>query len=106
MSNIYVNCCPELWRELHLRALNVTLGPNNNRRIINTERVFITNWSRRIPTKGCKCSDFWHNWYKTNPINFRDYFAWTVNAHNAVNKKLGKELWTVERARQFWEMNK
>lgn len=102
MDMTYVNCCPDLWRELHLRGLSIPIRSQNNREIITREIAFINAWMTKIPVKGCKCADFWHNWYRSNPINFTDYFAWTVSAHNAVNNKLHRPLWTVEHARNYW----
>lgn len=75
-----------LWNELHTNAINYK-GTDNN--------VFLLAFARKIPryTKGCSCQEFWGNWKRANPPKYGDnneYFAWTVAAHNAVNKKLGK----------------
>ncbi|QKF93520.1 ERV/ALR sulfhydryl oxidase [Fadolivirus algeromassiliense] len=92
----YKDCCPELWKELHLRALN------NNQTTAAIENAFLTTWMSKIPIKGCKCSDSWFAWYRYNHPDFNNYFEWTVRAHNAVNQKLRKPIWTVEQARIHW----
>ncbi len=95
MSN-YNNCCPELWKELHLRALE------RDHTTATQEQVFLTNWMSKIPVRGCKCGDSWFAWYRHNHPDFNNYFAWTVKAHNHVNEKLRKQSWTVEQAREHW----
>lgn len=97
MSSVnYKDCCPQLWKDLHIRALQ------NDQTNGVTEQVFLTTWMSRIPVRGCKCSDHWFNWYRYNHPDFNNYFAWTVKAHNAVNQKLRKPRWTVEEAREYW----
>ena len=88
-----------LWNELHERALM-----NNG----EDDRAYLANFASRIPrfTTGCKCKEFWTIWYKTNPPVFgpkAEYFVWTVKAHNAVNKKLGKKEYSVEEVLNFYE---
>lgn len=95
----YNNCCPELWKELHLRALNYVQDENT----MGNETMFLNKWTLRVPVKGCRCADHWNLWYKNNPIDFSNYFGWTVTAHNAVNTKLGKPIWTVEQALEYWK---
>ena len=102
----YNNCCPQLWREIHLRAINIPASSASNQQIVSAETAFINAWALKIPVKGCRCSAFWTVWYRSNPINFADYFAWTVSAHNAVNAKLGRPLWSVDKARRFWSTQK
>ena len=83
-----------LWKELHTHAINYT-GTNDS--------TFLGTFARKIPryTKGCSCQEFWGNWIRTNPPKYgpnNEYFEWTVKAHNAVNKKLGKPEISVEDA--------
>jgi len=86
----------ELWKELHTRALKFK-GINDT--------IYLLNFAKKIPryTKGCKCKEFWNTWVRENPPTYKNYFEWTVKAHNAVNKKLGKPLYSVEEARKFYE---
>jgi hypothetical protein len=88
----------ELWKELHLRALTT----------MTEDKAYIVSFARRIPryTTGCKCKEFWNLWVRQNPPTYGDdYFAWTVRAHNEVNKKLGKKEYTVEEARTIYTDN-
>ena len=85
----------ELWKQLHIRAL----GNHIN------DQAFIAEFTRKIPryTTGCRCKEFWTNWIRGNRPTYGDeYFEWTVKAHNAVNRKLGKPILTVEEARQLY----
>ena len=89
----------ELWKLLHERALNFE-GSDDT--------VFLRNFGAKIPryTQGCSCKEFWRNWIRLNPPVYGkngEYFEWTVRAHNAVNKKLGKPEFTVEESRKFYE---
>ena len=92
-------CCPQLWEELHTRALLVGfLNPSD-------EKKFIKEWAEKIPSFGCPCKAFWNQWIKINPPNLTSkdkYFEWTVRAHNGVNVKLGRSVWSVDRAKEKW----
>ena len=88
----------DLWKELHVKALN-NKGENENK--------YLAGFSSRIPryTKGCKCKEHWTNWIKSNPPTYGtngEFFEWTVRAHNEVNRKLGKPTYTVEQAKAFY----
>ena len=84
-----------LWKELHERALNFE-GKEDRR--------YLYDFGRKIPrfTAGCKCREFWTIWIRSNPPDFKNYFAWTVKAHNAVNKKLNKPELTSEEAKKIY----
>jgi len=85
----------ELWKELHIRALKIK---------INDQR-YLNKFALRIPryTMGCQCKESWNQWVRMNPPTFgNDYFTWTVNAHNAINKKLNKKEFTIEEARTLY----
>ena len=89
----------ELWSRLHLRALTLKTADDN---------VFLKRWEKQIPryTTGCACKEFWAHWKRANKPCFQpsqSYFAWTVKAHNAVNKKLKRKEWSVEDARAYWK---
>ena len=88
----------ELWKELHLRALNFK-GTDD------TE--FLKEFAKRIPrfTVGCACREHWKIILRSNPPKFGnngEYFAWSVNVHSIVSKKLGKPTYTVEEAKKFY----
>jgi hypothetical protein len=84
----------ELWRQLHKHALKYE-GINDVH--------FITVWSGKIPrytSSRCRCVEFWGKWRLANPPTFtkEKYFNWTVDAHNAVNRKLNKPIMSYEDA--------
>ena len=90
----------DLWKELHTNALKHE-GTN--------DATFLLNFGRKIKryTTGCSCNEHWNNWVRTNPPSFGpngEYFAWTVKAHNSVNKKLGKPEMTVEDALKIYSV--
>ncbi len=76
----------ELWSELHT---SVTIET-------------IPAWEEKIPNFACKCKAFYNAWRIDHPPRKDDFFAWTVELHNAVNAKLGKPTLTLDEARQLW----
>lgn len=88
----------ELWKELHLRALNFN-GKD--------DVEFLKGFARRIPrfTTGCSCKEHWKLFVQTNPPKFgpEEYFNWTVDAHNFINQKVGKPTFTKEQAREYYK---
>lgn len=89
---------PAMWKELHLRALNWDFSTNKN------DLQFLKGFGHRIPKfeTGCKCRSFYNKYLKSNPPTFNKYFEWTVELHNAVNKKLRKPTVSLEAARGIW----
>lgn len=90
-----------LWKALHLRALNYDATKSTS------DQMWILSWSRKIPrfTKGCACNEHWQKWYSQNLPDYSSsdaYFAWTVKAHNAVNERLRKPTFTVEKAKEHY----
>ena len=87
----------DLWKELHLRALNFA-GDNDIQ--------FLTDFAKKIPryTSGCKCKEHWMGLVQRNPPKFGkdEYFAWTVNMHNEISKLIGKPTYTVEQSKLFY----
>ncbi len=78
----------QLWAEMHSK--------------IGATAEWFTNWMKRVPSYGCKCRDAFEAIIKANPPRFNDWFTWTVEVHNAVNRKLGRKEWTVEEAKARW----
>lgn len=88
----------DLWKKIHTYALANT-GQNENK--------YLLEFSRQIPryTTGCKCKEHWAKEVKANPPKYGpngEFFAWTVEIHNQVNKRLGKPTLTVEQARKLY----
>lgn len=88
----YVRPAPSSWQELHQRALDWD-GKD--------DAAWLEAFALRIPGN-CACTAHWRAWVKDNPPRFGDYFAWTVEGHNAVNARLNKQILTVDQARAIW----
>lgn len=82
---------PALWALLHARALTHT----------GTDSTWLDKFNARIPAY-C-CGEDWHKWCAAHPPRWDDYFAWTVEAHNAVNVRLGKPTLGLAAAHALWE---
>lgn len=76
----------ELWAELHSTVTIETLP----------------KWEEKIPNYSCKCKEFYTAWKASNPPRREDFFAWTVELHNAVNAKLENPIITLQQAREIW----
>jgi len=67
-----------------------------------TEEWF-ADWLRRIPGSSCnRCAKNFEEILQSNPPRFDDFFAWSVEAHNSVNQKLGKPIMSLEDAGKVW----
>jgi hypothetical protein len=80
---------PELWRDLHLRAMQTNPGQN--------DVAWLATFRKRLPCSGCR--QHWDAMVKDAPPDWNAYFAWTVARHNEVNARLGKRqiaLWEAE----------
>lgn len=90
----------EAWKELHLRALKSN-GQDDTEWLMGY-------FSSRIPRSGCGCLRDWIDLLKINSPRWDDYFAWSVEVHNAINSKLmsegdkAKRLVTLDEARRVW----
>lgn len=80
---------PNPWAVLHRRAL-----------AFRVTTQWLREWERTIPCGECK--EEWKRLKGANPFRAADQFAWSVEAHNAVNAKLGKPPVTVDAARAEW----
>lgn len=77
------------WTELH------TYQPKG----IPFDDQFIEDFSRRVTESGCSCQSHWRVWLRVHPVRWDDFFVWTVEAHNAVNARLGKRQLPLDEAR-------
>jgi hypothetical protein len=60
-------------------------------------------FDRRIHCEHCRAH--WRAIVRAHPPDFasaHSYFVWTVRAHNAVNRLLGKPIVSVARASSLW----
>lgn len=61
-------------------------------------------WCESIPGE-CMCSAGFRKIVESNPPRFDDdWFRWTVEVHNAVNRKLGKPEIDYEKACELWQV--
>jgi hypothetical protein len=85
---------PATWKELHSRYLTW-----------NGERDWPWLMGDFIPrisnTKSCQCRMNFQRWVFDHNVDWRDPFAWSVEAHNAVNARIGRPVLTVEVARDL-----
>lgn len=80
MIYIPVNNFSNIWKELHIRALNFQ-GTD--------DFIYIDKISKNLSkVSRCNCFSHWKIWISQNPPDFKNYFEWTVKLHNSVNKKL------------------
>ena len=88
---------PDLWAELHRRALRPDLDPG--------EAEWFAGFSTRVPCGECRRElsqyviDFPPRFATWSP---QEYFAWSVDLHNHVNVKLGRREWMIEEAQKRW----
>jgi hypothetical protein len=75
------------WRELHTKR--------------DATQEWLLDWIARIPP-GCGCGESFESILQRIPARFDDWFAWTVEVHNAVNKKLSKPEITLAEAIKLW----
>ena len=78
---------PALWAELHT--------------VDRPSAQFFDNWLSRVPSY-CGCADHFREILAANPVRWDDFFAWSVEAHNAVNEYLGKPTLSLEEAAIIW----
>jgi hypothetical protein len=79
---------PKMWAELHARPATYTGDAG-------AELQWLGAFARRI---GCgECQKHWRELAERMPPDLASgvaYHRWTVDAHNAVNVRLGKPVWT------------
>ena len=79
---------PALWREIHTET--------------EPTPEFVANIAQRLPCGPCRVH--WIEVLRTIPPVYGDgYFGWSVDAHNAVNRLIGKPEVPLAEARGKWE---
>lgn len=76
-----------LWAELHARPGQWTGA--------DVERAWLERFVGRVPCGDCRAH--WKAYTTANPPDLsgpQAYYGWTVAAHNAVNRRLGKPEWS------------
>jgi len=89
---------PAKWRELHTAARNGLLTP-----------AWLAAFNAAIPPLACACRNHWRSVLAALPPPFAapapEQFAWSWQAHNAVNAKLGKPPLTLEAAHRLYRLH-
>jgi hypothetical protein len=79
----------EHWAELH--------------RKLDPDPEWFEAWVLCIPGRACnRCAKNFEEILQANPPRYDDFFAWSVEAHNAVNAKLNKQIMSLEDAVKVW----
>lgn len=86
------NWGPHFWATLHIAAL--ANGPQF--------KEFVDTFPGILPCP--ECSKEFYKILSVYPVT-DDPFRWSVDAHNMVNKKLGKRTVTYDEAKRRWSQN-
>lgn len=88
-----------LWKEIHLTALNPDLTPEE-------QKEYFAKWDLRLKVTCGMCYAEWKVWLSAHRSNSPWYgprfFKWTVYAHNAVNLILQKQTVSFKKAYEYW----
>jgi len=84
---------PRFWAELHLYGIRHR-GKNST--------GWLNDWKDSIPFNGCPCKEHLDDWIAENPPDWKNFFMWGVDLHNAVNLRIGKPTMDIENARLLW----
>lgn len=94
---------PIFWLTIHIVALGYSETPSYAQK--RAAKEFYEGLQHLIPCPTCR--EHYAEHLQKHPLapsldNRRDLFTWTVNVHNAVNKKLGKPTVTEDQALAFF----
>jgi len=92
---------PSAWHLLHTLSYTYPEKPTLEKQM-EIEK-FISSFSELLPCKECK--EGFKKYLKQNPIHSKTregFIKWCVDAHNHVNKKLGKDLVSYDEAELLW----
>ena len=88
---------PPLREELHRTGLAGLITPD-----------FLADFTRRIPSVACGCGGHWESVVAARRLPLggspETQFAWTVEVHNAVNRRLGKLEMSVDEAKKAYRL--
>lgn len=85
---------PQLWRVIHMMAMNYPVRPTKAHK--DDAMAFFASLKTMLPCEGCRKG--YVKMVSSGPLKLTPQvfatrmtlFAWTVDIHNAVNKRLGK----------------
>lgn len=85
-----------LWRLLHAYAREFPAEPSPADR--DRAAAWLAEWSAIVREhRGCRCAADWGSILADLPPDLSSadaFWAWTVDVHNLVNRKLHKRFWT------------
>lgn len=84
---------PRFWAELHLYGVRHR-GKNST--------GWFNEWKESLPFDGCPCKEHLDEWISENPPDWKEFFTWGIDLHNAVNLRIGKPTMDIENARLLW----
>lgn len=95
---------PHAWFFLHTITFNYPDNPNKEDKI--NMKDYIYSFSKIIPCYTCK-KHFMEQLKETpitdNVLNSREKLIdWMINAHNVVNKRNGKKVWTTDEVMKYY----
>jgi len=72
-----------LWKEFHSKQ--------------NPTPDWFEDWCKRVPGGLCGCGSWLRDYIANNPPDYENWYAYSVKLHNAVNVKLGKAIWVLDK---------
>ena len=95
---------PQLWFFLHTISFNYPLKPTDK----DKDKIvsFLYGLQPVIPCKICR-DHFKRNLAETPPKleSRKDFSEWMIDAHNEVNSRTGKKIYTYDEAINIWDQN-
>tara|TARA_B100000405_G_scaffold187296_1_gene131205 strand:- start:2375 stop:2824 length:450 start_codon:yes stop_codon:yes gene_type:complete len=94
-----------MWHTIHIVAL-MWVPHGANAEYTNEDRRRVKNFYENLYIPCDECDKNYIKHLNENPLspevlkNNSTLFTWTVDLHNIVNKKLGKEIWSLDRAHE------
>ena len=101
----------EITHTLNFASIAKLVGPDEGRacwtalhQCETPSEEWLAVWEETIPKYNCGggCRKFYTSWKDNNPPRFEDFFAWSVELHNAVNVKLGKPTVELDESEKIW----
>lgn len=88
LQNARTTLYQDLWAELHTEK--------------KPAQLWFNQWSAKVPWFGCSCGAFLSEFVKNSPPRFDDWFRWTWELHDAVDKHINKPTVTIDEAIRIW----
>ena len=94
---------PYFWGSLHLACLSTNVELSDQEK--EAFRTFVDSFTKILPCPMCRVH--FAEVLEKNPIELAlqsgpELFKWSVTVHNEVNVSIGKQVYTVEDAFNYW----